>query len=121
VRDRSRERAHSSAIESRRAALEVARAKEKDGERGAGEALIWESAALVTEEARAKLVDDDLSFQITTLQKQLDSENEQLERELVEASGSLEGSLAALRLLTSEIVRTLDDAAAAVTDGPRRR
>ena len=142
VRDRSRERAHASAVERRRAALDGSSGEMSDGTESlkpkaeakvahagtsspslmdfaAKEALVWEAAALVTEEERARGLEEDLSFQIDALQKQLDSENEMLERELMEASGSLEGSLAALRLLSSEIVRTLDDAAAAVTDGKR--
>jgi serine/threonine-protein kinase len=115
VRDRSRERAHSAAIASRREALNQGGAPSQAG----GETLVWEAAALAAEEDRARTVDEDLTFQIDALQKQLDAENEALDGELVEAKGSLEGSLAALRLLTSEIVRTLDDAAAAVTGGRR--
>ena len=43
------------------------------------------------------------------LQNQLDAKNEEFERELIQATGQLEGSLSALRRLTSEIVRTIDD------------
>ena len=113
VRDRSRERAHATAIASRRGSLPDAM------EAGERETLVWEAAALDAEEERAKVKDEDLSFQIETLQKQLDAENEGLERELVEATGRLEGSLAALRLLSSEIVRTLDEAAKTVSESRR--
>jgi hypothetical protein len=118
LRERSRERAHAAAIESRRTAL----AGEPPPSQGrAGETAVWEAAALDAEDARARARDEDLTFQIETLQKRLDGENEELERELLGASGALEGSLAALRLLTSEIVRTLDEAAGAVTDVRRAR
>jgi len=40
---------------------------------------------------------------------QLDDKNEEHERLLVEATGQLEGSLSALRRLTNEIARTIDD------------
>ena len=51
----------------------------------------------------------DLAFQIATLQKQLDDKNEEHERLLVQATGSLEGALSAVRRLTNEITRTIDD------------
>jgi hypothetical protein len=69
----------------------------------------WEVEALSAEEKRARAVDDDLAFQLDALQRQLDTKNEAFERELLEASGQLEGSLSALRRLTSELVRTIDD------------
>lgn len=69
----------------------------------------WEVEALVAEEKRAATVDMDLAFQLDALQRQLDKRNEGFERELVHATGQLEGSLSALRRLTSEIVRTIDD------------
>jgi serine/threonine-protein kinase len=69
----------------------------------------WEVEALEHEESRADGGVRDLDFQIDALQKQLDQKNEAFERELVQATGSLEGSLSALRRLTSEIVRTIDD------------
>jgi hypothetical protein len=73
---------------------------------------MWETAALGAEAERARLQEEDLSFQIETLQAQLDTSNRVLEEELAEASGALEGSLAAVRQLTSEFVRSLDEAAA---------
>jgi serine/threonine-protein kinase len=108
LRERSRERAHAEAIGSRRNAL-------ADEAKESGDAEVWEVAALDAEHGRAGAREEDLTFQIETLQKQLDRENEELERELLEAAGALEGSISALRLLTSEIVRTLDEAAAALT------
>jgi hypothetical protein len=51
----------------------------------------------------------DLEFQITTLQQKLDLKNEEHESALLQASGTLEGSLFALRHLTSEVARTIDD------------
>jgi lactam utilization protein B len=57
----------------------------------------------------------DLTFQIGTLTDRLERQNEELEYELVKASGTLEGSLAALRALTSELVRLIDDATKLVT------
>ena len=69
----------------------------------------WEVEALKSEERRAEEVVGDLSFQVDTLQRQLDQKNETHERELVQVTGALEGSLSALRRLTNEIVRTIDD------------
>ncbi|MEZ4264524.1 MAG: serine/threonine-protein kinase [Polyangiaceae bacterium] len=101
-RDRSRERAHLDAIRARRRALEAA------AHRG-GEPRAWEISALSTEEERAAGVVHDLSFQVDELQRQLDARNEEHERELVEATGALEGSIAAMRRLSHEVVRTLDE------------
>jgi serine/threonine protein kinase len=109
VRDRSRERAHFEALTARQAGMV------DPGAHGMGpeskETRAWESAALSAELDRARKVDTDLSFQIVMLQKQLESKNEAFEREMVCASGGLEGSLGALRCLTNELVRTLDEAA----------
>jgi hypothetical protein len=90
VHDRSRERAHLDALRTRREA----------GNGGA-----WE----LEEEKRAEAVVADLSFQIESLQKQLDEKNVEHEVALVRATGTLEGSLSAMRRLTNEIVRTIDD------------
>jgi serine/threonine-protein kinase len=108
VRDRSRERAHLSAIEARREMLhgDTTLGGAQVDPRHA-EALVWEMAALEAEEERVRLVEQDLTFQIQTLQTQLDRENECLEAQLVEATGELEGSLSALRTMTGELVRTL--------------
>jgi serine/threonine-protein kinase len=132
VHDRSRERAHLDEMRARRNALERAMAGggvpvPSSSERSLASQLetvplppfgnsprshdprAWEVEALVAEEKRAANVDMDLAFQLEALQRQLDAKNEAFERELVQATGQLEGSLSALRRLTSEIVRTIDD------------
>jgi serine/threonine-protein kinase len=114
VRDRSRERAHYEALLARRAGME---------ENSAGpesvEMRMWERAALETELDRGQATDVDLSFQIDALQRQLETKNEAFDREMVEASGALEGGLSALRRLTNELVRTLDEAAAILSGQER--
>jgi len=109
LRQRSRERIHGAALGARHDAL---RGGAPGADKGASDALMWETAALGAEAERARLQEEDLSFQIETLQAQLDTSNRVLEEELAEASGALEGSLAAVRQLTSEFVRSLDEAAA---------
>jgi eukaryotic-like serine/threonine-protein kinase len=117
LHDRSRERAHLDALRARRNALERAvrgaPVPSSPGSVGAHAGdprrREWEIEALGQEEARAAGVVADLTYQLEVLQKQLDLENEKLERELVEATGSLEGSLGALRRLTCEVVRAIDD------------
>jgi eukaryotic-like serine/threonine-protein kinase len=127
VHDRSRERAHCDALRLRRNALEEAirtgRPVPGSGPdltiqketapmppiQGGQDPRTWEVDALIAEEDRVAKVDEDLVFQLHALQQQLDAKNEAFERELVQATGQLEGSLSALRRLTSEIVRTIDD------------
>ena len=123
VHDRSRERAHQDALRARRQALErailgiVSAIIPSSSDPGTSplappagqDPRAWEIEALVAEENRAAAVAQDLTFQVDALQKQLDGKNEALERDLVTATGNLEGSLSALRRLTSEIVRTIDD------------
>ena len=134
VHDRSRERAHLDELRARRNALERSIAggnvpipssrnpssdpNERGSQKetvpmlpmqGGQDPRVWEVEALLAEEKRATTVDMDLAFQLDALQKQLDAKNEEFERELVQATGQLEGSLSALRRLTSEIVRTIDD------------
>jgi eukaryotic-like serine/threonine-protein kinase len=129
VHDRSRERAHLDEMRARRHALERAIAgggmpepnpseRSLDSQKatvplpplaGSHDPRAWEVEALLAEEKRAATVDMDLAFQLEALQRQLDKRNEAFERELVQATGQLEGSLSALRRLTSEIVRTIDD------------
>ena len=110
--DRSRERAHAEALRARHASLEEERSFAPER---AKEALLWEAAAIAEEEERATAMERDLTFQIGTLTDRLERQNEELEYELVKASGTLEGSLAALRALTSELVRLIDDATKLVT------
>ena len=112
-RDRSRERAHLSAIGARREGL-MDDSTISGADRSEKEARVWESAALEAEEARSRQVETDLTFQIETLQRQLDEQNEQVEADLAEATGKLEGALTALRRMTSELVRTIEEATAAV-------
>jgi serine/threonine protein kinase len=109
-RERSRERANAAALQTRREALLETKPKDVPG----ADAVVWETAALAAEEDRIRTVEADLAFQITELQTQLDSQNQALEAELAVATGALEGALGALRHLTGEFVRTLDDAAATV-------
>lgn len=125
VHDRSRERAHLDALRARRQALErvvatgiisvmVSSAPDtplvpsSPGE-STRDPRPWEIEALKAEERRGEEAVNDLAFQIETLHAQLESKNEEHERDLVQATGALEGSLSALRRLTSEIVRTIDD------------
>jgi serine/threonine-protein kinase len=112
-RDRSRERAHLDAIAARREGIDL------DGAAGladprARDSLLWERAALEAEETRAHLVEQDLGFQIEALQRQLAGQNEQLDVDLLDATGRLEGALAALRRMTGDLIRTLAEAATAL-------
>lgn len=112
-RDRSRELAHLDAIASRRIRItESASAPSLDPR--SQETLVWEREALQTEERRARSVVDDLGYQIEQLKQQLARQNEQHDTDLAEASGRLEGALAALRRMTGELVRTIEEAATAV-------
>lgn len=116
ARDRARERSHWTALRTRRDELEV------DAPPAASqrEANVWEAAALSAEEDHVKFVEEDLTFQIVQLQLQLEAKNERFEKEYAAATGELEGSISAVRAMTHEIVRTLDEAAAAVTSRKRR-
>jgi len=112
VHDRSRERAHLDQMKARRAALESVLETTIIGgsdEMSQEDPRPFEVEALLAEEARAESVVRDLGFQIETLQKQLDDKNEAHELALVQATGTLEGSLSAFRHLTNEIARTIDD------------
>jgi serine/threonine-protein kinase len=112
-RDRSRERAHLDAIAARRIRI-TEDASTPSLDRPSHDSLVWERAALEAEEKRAQTVDEDLGFQIEELQRRLARQNEQLETEMTQAAGELEGALAGLRHLTGELVRTIEEAAAAV-------
>ncbi len=116
LHDKSRERAHLDALRARRQALERAIAhagvvaSSRDGSPAStADPRGWEVEALRQEESRAAGVVTDLGYQIDVLQRQLDQQNEDLERDLVAATGSLEGALSAMRRLTNEIARTIDD------------
>jgi eukaryotic-like serine/threonine-protein kinase len=110
VHHRTRARLHASAV----GALNDVVHQRMRGERRIAEALVWEAAALGVEAEQAQLEDEDLTHQISTLQARLEEANTELEVELAEAAGALEGSLAALRRLTGEFMGTLADAAADV-------
>jgi eukaryotic-like serine/threonine-protein kinase len=105
-RDRSRERAHLTALRERRDELEIA-----GGPQSATGTGVWEIAAIGTEEDRARAIEEDLTFQIVQLQIQLEAKNERYEKEHAMSTAELEGSISAVRAMTSELVRTLDEAA----------
>lgn len=128
VHDRSRERAHLDELRARREALERAMSDSPGipsdfsplssaAPQAGTDPRPWEIEALVAEERRAEGAVDDLTFQIDTLQRQLDQKNEEHERSLVQATGTLEGSLSAMRRLTNEISRTIDDGIVMLTAG----
>lgn len=102
--DRSRERAQLEAIRLRRTDL---------AERAT---LAIEVETLMREEARMHQLEGDLSFQIDTLQAELEKRNESFARDWIESTGELEGYLAAMQQASRELVRLLDDAFA-VVDG----
>ena len=112
-RDRSRERAHLDAIAARRLRI-TEDASTPSIDRPGRDSLIWEREALQAEEKRAQSVDQDLAFQIDELQQRLARQNEQMDAEMKNAAGELEGALAALRHMTGQLVRTMEEAAAAV-------
>ncbi len=111
TRDRSREAAELDAIAARRAGIRVEVAVSRPEQ---AEALVWEAAALQAQEARVQQMYADLGFQIETLQHKFDTQNGQLERELEDAAGMLEGALSGMRRITGELVRTMADAASAI-------
>lgn len=115
LRDRSRERMRIEALRTRRNVVAVKMPTSTD-------TALWEAASLAAEEDKSLAIEADLTFQISTIQSELDRQNEELERELVDAGGHLEGALSALRTLTSELVRMLEDAsrAAGVSSGKPR-
>jgi serine/threonine-protein kinase len=97
-RDRSRERARIEACVAQRP-------------RGAGTPTdVAVLAALAEDEGRARATDADLTFQIETLERQLETRNERLEVQLADATGRLEGVLSAIRRITRELAKTREDA-----------
>ncbi len=112
-RDLSRERAHAGAVAARRLRISED-ASTPSLDHSSRESLVWERAALEAEETRAEGIASDLGFQIEALQGRLAAQNEQLGLEMNDATGELEGALAALRHMTGELVRTIEEAAAAV-------
>jgi hypothetical protein len=114
-RDRSRERAHRTALRARQDEVDPGTHAKKD------DANVWEAAALSTEEDRSRAIEDDLSFQIVALQLQLDAKNERFEKDLAGATAELEGSISAVRAMTNELVRALDECASMVSAPTRRK
>ncbi len=114
LRDRSRERVRIDGLRARRNIVAVRIPTSTDG-------ALWEAASLAAEEERARAVDADLSFQIESLQRELDRRNEDLDRELLDATGQLEGALSAFRALTNELLRALEAAATLVSASHTRR
>lgn len=112
-RDRSREHVHYDAIAARRMRIDEDATRDSL-DRSGQESLAWERAALEAEERKARAVDEDLAYQIDQLQIRLAEENERHDAEMKEATGGLEGALAALRHMTGELVRAVDEAAALV-------
>jgi eukaryotic-like serine/threonine-protein kinase len=110
-RDRSRELAHIEAIAALRGGISEEMAAIAAADPRQRETLAREAATVEAREKRARATDADLAFQIETLQRRLSTENEQLEGELADSTGMLEGSLSALRRITGELVRTMADAA----------
>jgi hypothetical protein len=78
------------------------------------DAFLWETTALRVATGTSEVDLDDLTFQIDALERRLHEQNAALEEQIVEASGALEGSLAAVRHLTHELARLLTDATAEV-------
>ena len=111
ARDRARERSHWSALRARRDEIEV----DQPPAPSQREANVWEAAALSAEEEHVRSVEQDITFQIVQLQLQLEAKNERFEKEYASTTGELEGSISAVRAMTHEIVRTLDEAAAVVS------
>jgi serine/threonine protein kinase len=116
-RDRARERSHWGALRARHDEIEVDSGQAVSQR----EARVWEAAALSAEEERVKTVEADLTFQIVQLQIQLEAKNERFEKDYASATGQLEGAISAVRAMTHEIVRTLDEAAAIVSSRKKRR
>ncbi len=114
-RDRSRERAHMTALRERRDELEIA----GDGPKSARDTNVWEATAIATEEDRARAIEEDLTFQVVQLQIQLEAKNERYEKEHAVTTAELEGAISAVRAMTSELVRTLDEAAGLVSTRKR--
>ena len=113
AQDQSRQRAISTAVRARRAAIEVHGVTSSRRDRRSDASTV-ESAALSAAEENAGVVDDDLVFQIESLHDSLDARNLEHELEVITATGVLEGSLEAIRHLGAEIARALEEAAAEV-------
>jgi hypothetical protein len=100
-RDRSRERAHAAALA---AAVHPSSPPPS----------LISARVIDREHERASVVERDLTFQIETLQEQLDAKNAKLDDEFTYATALLEGAISAVRRLTRELMKTLDEGAANV-------
>jgi serine/threonine-protein kinase len=109
VLDRARAETRAEEMSARLASM-----TEASGADPTSDAFLWETTALRVASGTSELDTDDLTFQIETLERRLEERNAELERQIVEASGALEGSLAAVRHLTHELGRMLNDATAEV-------
>jgi len=106
VRDRSHERARS-----RVAGRSISISGNVRDPGGHADIALWETALLATDgSVPDEPATEDLTFQIDALQRSLQAKNVALEADIVEASGALEGSLAAIRHLTHELRRLVDEA-----------
>ncbi len=112
-RDLSKEKAHLDAIVAHREGIDDdAATRDLDARRK--ETLFWEEAALAAEEQRVRALVADLAYQLAVLESQIDVQNEEVDRDLKDATGKLEGALTALRRMTGEFVQTIEEAAASV-------
>jgi eukaryotic-like serine/threonine-protein kinase len=104
LRERSRERMNLEGLRTRRrmVAMKI---------QSATDTALWEAASLAAEEHKQLAMLADLTFQVETLQVELDRQNEELEHQVLDASGTLEGALSGLRTLTTEFVCILQNAA----------
>ena len=116
-RDRARVRAHADEVNLVR--RESARPPLRFDPRAA-EVQVWQDAALSVEEEAMLKGERDLSFQIDTLTTRLETETEIIAQELTEPAARLEGGLSAIRSITTELVRVLDDAISILSPGRRR-
>jgi serine/threonine-protein kinase len=105
VLDRSRARTHREAAKERLEAM----TEDASGDRRS-DAVLWEGAALAVEGGKSAVMERDLAFQIEKLEQSLHDRNVALEQDILEASGALEGSLAAIKHLTCELDRLLLEA-----------
>lgn len=116
TRDRSRELVHLDLIAARRRRATLdRRASDLDPwSNPRSDARLWENATLAAEEEQAQTRVRDMSFQVETLEARLFALEEDLERDLLQASAELEGALVAVRRLRAEVAGTLRQASAAV-------
>jgi len=113
--ERSRERVHLASIRARRQEIEESPPSSGAPGEGGGSDSSWEEETLRAADDRSVSIDADLAARLEMRKRQLEEKNERLDLEFSEATALLEGAISAVRRLTRELVRTLDDAAALVT------